>query len=369
MSDKQPLIIAIYLPQFHETEFNNTHWESGYTEWTACRRAKQLFDGHRQPREPLENRYYDLSRIENIKYQSDLAKHYGIDGFAVYHYYSCGEKLLNKPMELLLEHPEVDFPFYFFWANESWRKNWFGQDKNVIWPQVYGTENDWIVHYEYCSRFFNDSRYLKYNNKPVFFIYQPWQFEQIDAFIDLWNELSKKEGYDGVFFVKNVTARTTSKTGHFDAVFERQPFFELGKGENLIKKYSRLLFSRIWEYTNRIGITKHLLWRRDYAEACRKIIKMKPSALEKTILGVFSGWDNTPRKGYSGCLFENESADVFEKCLIEQIKKAQKYGCPQIVINAWNEWAEGMYIEPDKTNGYRYLEGVKRAKVITGLIQ
>lgn len=358
----EPKIIAIYLPQFHETDFNNNNWGKGYTEWTACQKSKPLFKNHYQPRVPLNNNYYDLSDIDVLNSQAKLAKKYGLDGFAVYQYYSKGNLLLNKPMEMLLAHPEVDFHFYFFWANEEWRKNWFGQDKKVIWPQEYGDEQDWQEHYSYCRKFFLDNRYIKIDNKPVFFIYHPWDFHEIKSFMNLWNRLAVEDGFNGVFFVKNITARNSKDLDGFDGVFEREPFYELGKGDNPVSLYHRLISSRIWEKTNNKGITKHILWKRDYDQACRNIVRMEPAANEHTILGAFSGWDNTPRKGYNGCLFTDVNAQSFEECLEGQIKKAKKYGCPQIVINAWNEWAEGMYLEPDERFKYQFLEAVKCAK-------
>lgn len=359
-------IIAIYLPQFYQTEYNDQWWGSGYTEWTACKKAVPLFKGHRQPRIPLNNNYYDLSKKENIRYQAKLAKEYGIDGFAIYHYYSCGKTLLEKPVELIYENRDIEMPYYFYWANHDWRKNWFGQDKKLLWAQEYGDENEWEAHYQYCRKYFSDERYIKIDNKPVFFIFKDWEFIKIDKFIALWNELAKKDGYAGIYFVKTLGARGHSKLEPFDAVFERNPFFEMAKGENIVERSMRVVLSRVKEYWNKYNIEKQLAWTRSYPKVCKKISEMKPSKGKNTILGVFTGWDNTPRKQYNGSVFLEESAEEFEKCLLNQIKKAEKYGCPQIVINAWNEWAEGSYLEPDSENGYAFLEAVRNAKMQAG---
>ena len=88
-------IVALYLPQYYETSYNDEWWGKGYTEWTACKAAKPLFRGHCQPRVPLNDWYYDLSLKYNIKKQIDLAKKYGIDGFAIYQYYSCGKMCIR----------------------------------------------------------------------------------------------------------------------------------------------------------------------------------------------------------------------------------------------------------------------------------
>ena len=164
---QNPLVVALYLPQFYETDYNNKWWEKGYTEWFACKRAKPLYEGHNQPRVPLNKNYYDLSVKENIRWQMNLAKEYGIDGFAIYQYYSCGSKLLDVPVEMIRDDPTLDLPFYLYWANESWRKTWFGQDNTVVWEQKYGTEKDWKIQFEYCLRYFKDERNLKLKGNLV----------------------------------------------------------------------------------------------------------------------------------------------------------------------------------------------------------
>lgn len=117
-------IIAFYLPQFHTFPENDEWWGKGFTEWTNVKSAKPLFNGHAQPKIPLNNNYYDLSNIETIKWQSKLAQEYGIYGFCYYHYWLDGKMLMNKPMEMMLDEKTITLPFCICWANENWTKQW-----------------------------------------------------------------------------------------------------------------------------------------------------------------------------------------------------------------------------------------------------
>ena len=100
-------IIPLYLPQFHQIPENDEWWGEGFTEWTNVKKAKPLFEGHYQPRVPLHKNYYDLTEVESLKWQCDIARKYGIYGFCFYHYWFNGKLLLEKPMEILLAHPRI----------------------------------------------------------------------------------------------------------------------------------------------------------------------------------------------------------------------------------------------------------------------
>ena len=67
-------IVAMYLPQFHEIPENNLFWGEGFTDWISVRQAEPLFEGHIQPKEPLNDNYYDLSNAEILKWQAGLAR-------------------------------------------------------------------------------------------------------------------------------------------------------------------------------------------------------------------------------------------------------------------------------------------------------
>ena len=81
------------------------------------------------------------------------------------------------------------------------------------------------------------------------------------------------------------------------------------------------------------------------------------------IPGAFCDWDNSPRRGGRGArIFKNSSPEKFEKyfrLLVKKTKKETKFD--MIFINAWNEWSEGTYLEPDEKNGYKYLKAIRKA--------
>ena len=180
-------IIALYLPQFHEFEETNRWWGKGYTEWTAVKKARPLFKGHCQPRIPLDG-YYDLVRqgVETWKRQAEMAKKYGIYGFAVYQYYFCGTKLMEKPLEILLDHPEIDLNYCITWANETWTRAWYDLKEEILIEQKYGGENVWNEHFNYCLKFFKDPRYIKIDNRPLFNIYRSYDISRLGEMISFF---------------------------------------------------------------------------------------------------------------------------------------------------------------------------------------
>mgnify|MGYP000647609887 FL=1 len=151
--------------------------EKGFTEWVNTKKATPLFEGHYQPKVPLNENYYNLLD-DNVKiWQADLAKKYGVFGFCYYHYwFKDGKKLLEKPLEQMLKNKDVNIPFCMSWANENWSKRWDGGNQEIIAEQDYGTEDDWKKHLLYMVQFFKDERYITLNGDPVFLFINPKKF-------------------------------------------------------------------------------------------------------------------------------------------------------------------------------------------------
>ena len=160
-------IIAFYLPQYHEIPENNKWWGKGFTEWVNVKKAHPLFEGHYQPRVPLNKNYYNLLDEEVQKWQVSLAKKYGIYGFCFYHYWFDGHLLLEKPVEQWLKNRDLDLPFCICWANENWTQAWVSKESTVLIAQKYGDKEMWRRHFEYLLPYFKDTRYIKENGRPL----------------------------------------------------------------------------------------------------------------------------------------------------------------------------------------------------------
>lgn len=346
-------ILAYYLPQFHEIEENNKWWGKGFTEWENLKRSNSLYEGHNQPKEPLNDNYYNLLEKETMLWQTKLATEYGIYGFCYYHYWFKGKKFMEKPIENLLKWKDIKQKFCLCWANHSWSKRWIGDD-TILLKQEYGNRENWMEHFDYLKNFFKDERYIKKDNKPIFVIFNPTEIKEIDKMIELWNEECKKIGFEGIHVIK-----TLSSIKELEKNKNKEEYFLIREGTCSFNDIN--FFQRI-ERKLKTNIKKNLLnsvLRYDYRSIVSKSLKISKQYSKKNIYpGVFTGWDNTPRYGNRGYVSES-TPELFKEYLIEQKKIMVERDIEYIFLNAWNEWTEGMYLEPDKKNKYIYLETVK----------
>ena len=356
-------IIAFYLPQFHTFPENDKWWGKGFTEWTTVRNAKPLFEGHNQPRIPLHHNYYDLSDINNLIWQAELAKKYGIYGFCYYHYWFNGKLLMEKPAEMMLECKKIDFPFCMCWANDNWTRTWAQKNNEILIAQDYEEEEDWEKHFYYLLPFLKDERYIKINGKPFLIIYRPELIPTLRKMLELWKCLAKENGLTGLVFAYQYTHfdhRTHPNGDLFDYGIEYQPSLIRMKYNRSVSGVIRYFKNALWTKM-KFHDPGHTVLRYDYDKVWKEIIKMHPRD-EKMIAGAFVDWDNTPRHKYRGSVFTGVTPEKFEKYLYLQMQHAKKeYQMNMIFLFAWNEWGEGGYLEPDEKNGYGMLEAIQKA--------
>lgn len=360
-------ILALYLPQFHTIPENDEWWGKGFTEWVNVKKAKPLFEGHYQPRIPLNNNYYNLLDNSVKAWQIDLAKKHGIYGFCVYHYWFCGKKLLEKPMEQYLEDKSLDFPFCFCWANEHWSNAWVSGENKILMAQNFEDREDWDRHFYYILPFFQDKRYIKEDGKPLYVIYLPNIIGPLNEMLDRWQTLAKENGFPGVKFISQSPFWHLDKHADksvFDYSIEFQPSMinHLEKGEKgamLIRWKSRIsmfLQNKLHIYLKRrIKEVK----KSSYDEKWKQVINLHPQD-DTCIPGAFVDWDNTPRKAERGAVYVGASPEKFKYYFDLQVKHAKKeYKNDWLIMFAWNEWAEGGILEPTEKYGCGYLEAIR----------
>lgn len=363
-------IIANYLPQYHSIPENDLWWGKGYTDWVAVKHSKPLFHGHKQPKIPLNNNYYDLSTLESIKFQVDLANKYGIYGFGIYHYWFSSElHLLDRPAQLIRENANVDIHYMFIWDNSSWKRTWSNVDFANDWAPMfdgnlknqkngylaelkYGDEVEWRTHFEYLLPFFKDERYIKIGEKPMFGFFCPDNnSELVQNMVSFWNKIAPEYGIPGVF----CCGRKVDGLGcYMDADFLYEPHWSgwvqhgsEGRVNNFIKRLRHKIFNQpmIDNYKK--------IWEKIISNA-------KNYADDAVFYSGFVSYDDTPRRGVKGRVVHGASPMLFEKYFKELLKLSEKTNKEYLFLTAWNEWGEGAYLEPDEENGYAYLETIKR---------
>lgn len=343
-------VIAFYLPQYHPIPENDKWWGKGFTEWTNVKKAKRLFKNHYQPRIPTELGYYDLRNEETREAQAKLAKDHGIEGFCYWHYwFGNGKRLLEKPFRQVLETGKPDFPFCLGWANETWQGFDFGDNgRNILLEQKYPGEEDIIAHFNEVLPAFLDSRYLKVDGKPLFYIYKPLLLPNQIRFIEIWQNLAIKNGLKGIYFV----CQTLDLT-------KIDQFFSFG-----FNAVNTNRFSYAFNKRSLFAVLKNRFFNQPTIFKYKNVIRSfegDEDLKESIYPTIIPNWDHTPRSGKKGSIFHNSSPAIFKDHLERTLAtiKNKKPENKIIFLKSWNEWAEGNYMEPDERYGRGYLEALR----------
>jgi lipopolysaccharide biosynthesis protein/SAM-dependent methyltransferase len=348
--------IAFYLPQFHQIPENDKWWGEGFTEWTNTKKAKPLFEGHYQPREPHGDiGYYDLSDIEVLKKQAALARQHGIYGFCFYHYYFHGKRLLEKPVDMLLERPEIDINFCLCWANESWTKKWDGAEDDILIAQEHSEEDD-INFIKDLIRYLKDPRYIKSDGKPVVLIYRPLLLPDPKATFARWRDYCRRNGIGeiAIWAVRGCFYQETGM-GLEDAV------------EAEVEFPAHLTASHEWMSPALLKRCRLKAPIANYKALVKSAIAgdtVTDTLLHPIYRMAVLGWDNTARRNEMGHVFYGFSTHLYYKWLRHIMESTRRRFSPEdrfVFINAWNEWAEGAYLEPDEKYGYASINTTARA--------
>ncbi len=362
-------IIAFYLPQYYAFPENDKWWGKGFTEWTNVKKAKPLYKGHYQPTIPLNNNFYCLEDVDVMRWQANLAKKYGITGFCFYHYwFGEGRQLMQKPVENYLAHPDIDFPFCLCWANHNWSRTWVGGDKDILMEVKYGDQEEWEKHFSYLLSYFRDNRYIKKDGKPILIIYQPQLINCYKEMICYFQDRAKEEGLKGITIIAQSMFENGSNEieEHINYKIEYEPNYSrerAWKHKRETLRYCPKFLIDLYLYKLK-GIIKKitngkLCYYRTYNyDAIWNYIIKRPEHNSKLLPGAFVKCDVTPRRQERALIYKGDTPEKYRNYLQKIIEK-NKSKSDLLFLSAWNEWGEGMYLEPDEKNGYGYLEATR----------
>jgi lipopolysaccharide biosynthesis protein len=344
----RPRLIAFYLTQFHPVPENDAWWGKGFTEWTNVTKAKPLFDGHEQPHLPTDLGFYDLRVRATRHEQIRMAKQYGIDGFCYHYYWFSGTRLLNQPLDDMLADPDSDMPFCLCWANENWTRRWDAAEHEVLIAQRYLPQDD-INFIKGLIPVFSDSRYIRVDGAPFLIVYRPQHLPDAKKTVAIWRDYCRSVGIGEIHVCAALTHGNEDYAQFgFDSGVEFPPH-NLGCPN---------VADQISFYEPFRGYVV------DYQAIAESYLERK-YAHRNVFRSVFPSWDNTPRTGNRGVIVLGGTPANYEFWLAESMRKARQDFPNQdrlVFVNAWNEWAEGCHLEPDRKHGHGFLEGTLRAR-------
>jgi Glycosyltransferase WbsX len=342
---------AFYLPQFHRCPENDRYWGAGFTEWNSVSRALPRFAGHYQPRLPGELGYYDLAAEHVLPRQVALARNYGLTGFMFFFYWLEGKPVLEKPIMDFFTNKSLDMKFFFMWANENWTRRWDGAEQEVLLRQTYSVEQTRAM-ISHMIPYFIDQRYLKVGKRPVLSIYRADLIPDIAIHLSIMTQACIDAGLDKPYLIMALSfANTDPAASQFDAALEYPPHPSVRARTVVAKDIREQLQSFDPGFNGNV-------FHYDAKVASELAVVPPPFRVYRT---AFPSWDNSARRRKGGSwTFTGASPVSFARWLdhLCQQESVMTDDLRMVCINAWNEWGEGAYLEPDARFGYAYLDAM-----------
>lgn len=356
--DRQtPRLLAFYLPQFHPIPENDEWWGRGFTEWANVVPARPRFPGHYQPRLPADLGFYDLRLAETRHAQAELARAHGIHGFVYYHYWFNGRRLLERPLDEVVRSGEPDFPFCVCWANENWSRNWNGDFSSMLMEQRYSDEDD-LAHIRHLLPVLSDPRYVRVDGKPLLLVYRVTNLPDARRTADTWRTEAARHGLDlHLGLVESFSQSVDPGPLGFDSAVAFMPNTSL---------FGPRVGLADWQRPVRRVLTPRSAYRTNTVTRYGDLVENalgRPEAAYRRFPGVTPSWDNSARRRVGARILHGSTPELYGRWLEAELQReAARDEDGLVFVNAWNEWAEGAYLEPDLRWGRAYLEATARAR-------
>lgn len=370
-SAEQPgyLIGAYYFPNFHVDPRNEQIYGTGWTEWEILKRGEPKFHGHLQPKRPLWG-YEDESRPVVFERKISAAHAGGLNHFIFDWYWYEGKPFLNRALENGYQRAgnKDKVRFCLMWANHDWYNlmpaHLHEHPAQLLYKGTYSpVEFDAVADY-ILEHYFRDPSYFLVDGAPYFSIYKLQQLidrmgglEVAGAAFQRWRDKLRASGFRDL----HLNAVTTG----------------IQTGPELAAIFSSVGVRSVTSYTwaHHYDLRRCSFPSAEYSAALSSV----PAYWEKAAglygvpyhVDISMGWDPSPRACQSdkyergsypfSPVLANNSPELFRRALAQAKAHLDSHpGQPRIVtINAWNEWTEGSYLEPDSIHGMGYLDAIR----------
>jgi lipopolysaccharide biosynthesis protein len=341
--------VAFYLPQFHPTPENDLWWGKGFTEWTNVTKAQPLFEGHYQPHLPTDFGFYDLRVRQTRRDQIAVAKAHGIDAFCYHYYWFSGKRLLHEPLDDMLADPGSDMAYCLCWANENWTRRWDAAEHEVLIEQKYLPE-DALRFIQDLTPHLQDIRYLRVDGKPFVIVYKAQNLPDAAAAVRVWRAYCREADIGEIHLCAALTHGNENYEQYgFDSGVEFPPHNMRCESINETISFKAPFFG----------------YALQYADVANAFLKRSYPTGSRIFRTVFPSWDNTARTGRRAVVVLNGTPGNYEHWLNSTLRSVEAdatIGDKLVFVNAWNEWAEGCHLEPDRRHGNAFLAATQRAK-------
>lgn len=365
-------LAVYYFPQYHRDPRNDVWHGAGWTEWELVQTARPRFPGHQQPKVPLWG-YLDESKPETAERQIDAAADHGIDTFIYDWYWYEDGPFLNGALEkgFLNARNNRRLSFALMWANHDWVDihPWKYRSPQRVLAEgkvsraAFERATDHMI-----ATYFQHPSYWKIDGRPYVSFYELDKLvlglggiEATKEALQAFDEKVKAAGFPGV---------------HLNAVIWSLPILP---GEAATKDpntfVTTLGFSSVTSYVWIHHVPMNSFPLVEYREVAKVAAKQWRQFSSEFSLPYFPnvtmGWDPSPRAcpsdvyeniGYPFTpILANNTPDAFRQALEDAKAYLDESSLsPKVLtINAWNEWTEGSYLEPDTVYGYQYLEAIR----------
>lgn len=360
-----------YFPNYHVDARNEQVHGTGWSEWELVQCARPRYAGHRQPRVPVWG-YQDEADPAVMSRRIDAAADHGVDYWIFDWYWYDDGPYLHRCLEegYLAAHNCERVKFCCMWANHDWIDIHPAKLRDprrllypgAVTPATFERMTDHIV-----ERYFRHPAHFAVDGRPYFSVYDLTKLlasfggvAQTRAALERFRAKTRAAGFDDL---------------HLNAVVWGQAILP-GEGTpaDPVQLVGDLGFDSVTSYVwiHHVGMDQFP--ETPYERVRDGYERYWSTAATKFGLpyypNVTMGWDSSPRTVQSEMLanagypftpsLAGNTPAAFRAALQRCRARLDELGGPKILnINAWNEWTEGSYLEPDTEYGLAYLEAIR----------